>query len=70
MRDLSYAAVMDRRATIMKTALGLDYGFRIHGGLAFDYEAMMDATGYTLDEMAEIQRSAKVGDTPSMSCRA
>ena len=64
MKDLSYAAVMARRNEIMKGALGLDYGEFELGGLAFDYERMMEKAGYSLDEVRAIQRETNVGDTP------
>lgn len=64
MTDRSYAAVMARSADIMKDALGLDYATYEQGGLAFDYERMMADVGYSLEEIAEIQRASKVGGTP------
>jgi cysteine synthase len=63
-RDTSYEAVMARRPEIMRKALGLDYKQFERGGLAFDYEAMMKATGYTIDRIIEIQCQSKVGNTP------
>jgi cysteine synthase len=63
-RDTSYEAVMARRPEIMRKALGLDYKQFERGGLAFDYEAMMKATGYTIARIMEIQHKSKVGDTP------
>ena len=64
MKDMSYAAVMGRRNEIMKQALGIDYGDFELGGLAFDYERMMEKAGYTLEQVREIQRETNVGDTP------
>jgi cysteine synthase len=55
---------MARRPEIMRKALGLDYTQFERGGLAFDYEAMMQATGYTIDRIMEIQHQSKVGNTP------
>jgi len=63
-RDTSYEAVMARRPEIMRKALGLDYTQFERGGLTFDYEAMMQATGYTIDRIMEIQHQSKVGNTP------
>ena len=60
----SYKDVMARRNEIMRSALGLDYDEFNISPIAFDYEAMMAATGYSLDDVAEIQRSTKVGRTP------
>ena len=60
----SYKDVMARKNEIMRSALGLDYDEFNISPIAFDYEAMMAATGYSLDEVAEIQRATKVGRTP------
>ena len=49
MSDNSYPAVMARKNAIMRSALGLDYDEFITSPIAFDYEAMMAATGYCLD---------------------
>lgn len=63
-KDMSYEAVMGRKNEIMKTALGIDYDDYALTPLAFDYDKMMAATGYTLDKIAEIQHQTKVGNTP------
>lgn len=68
-RDTSYAAVMARQYEIMKQSLGMDYERFTRGRIAFDYEAMMMGTGYTLDKIREIQRQAGVGDTPLLELR-
>lgn len=60
----SYETVMARRAEIMKQAVGMDYGAYESGSIAFDYEGMMRATGYTLEDIIAIQRSFSIGDTP------
>ncbi|MBB1576477.1 MAG: PLP-dependent lyase/thiolase, partial [Propionibacterium sp.] len=60
----SYAEVMARKNQIMRSSLGLDYDEFAISPIAFDYEAMMAATGYSLDDVAEIQRATKVGRTP------
>ena len=64
MRDNSYSAVMARKNEIMKAAVGMDYDAFESGSIAFDYEGMMAATGYTLENVREIQRSYNIGDTP------
>ena len=53
--DLSYEAVMGRKGEIMKSAIGMDYSAFESGGIAFDYEAMMKNTGYTLQDIIKIQ---------------
>ena len=62
----SYKDVMARRNEIMRSALGLDYDEFNINPITFDYEAMMAATGYSLDDVAEIQRATKVGRTPPL----
>ncbi len=62
--DLSYNAVMARKNEIMKSSLGLDYDDFIQSPISFDYEGMMQATGYSLDDIIQIQRDTKVGNTP------
>ncbi|MGI6633055.1 MAG: 2-amino-4-oxopentanoate thiolase subunit OrtB [Bacillota bacterium] len=60
---------MARQYEIMKQSLGMDYERFTRGRIAFDYEAMMTGTGYTLDKIREIQRQAGVGDTPLLELR-
>lgn len=63
-RDLSYKAVMDRKGEIMKKAVGIDYEKFETNGISFDYEKMMEETGYTIDEIQKIQAETGVGKTP------
>ena len=62
--DRSYQAVMDRKSQIIGSAMGVDYSKYERGGIVFDYEAMMDDTGYTLEDHIRIQRAFNVGNTP------
>lgn len=64
-----YKSVMGRSNDIMKEALGLDYNEFESGSVAFDYEALMKSTGYTLDECARIQALTDVGNTPLIEFR-
>ncbi len=68
-KDNSYKAVMSRRPEIMKSAVGIDYSEFESGSIAFDYERMMHETGYTLDEMQNIQYSTGVGNTPVLELK-
>lgn len=68
-RDNSYQAVMDRKPEIMKSAVGIDYNDFESGSIAFDYERMMKETGYTLEEMQNIQYSTGVGNTPILELK-
>lgn len=63
-KDNSYGAVMARKNEIMRSAVGMDYSKFESGSIAFDYEGMMAATGYTLDEIMRIQLMFSVGNTP------
>ncbi len=56
--------VMARKGEIMKRALGMDYAEFERSPIAFDYDAMMAAHGYSLDDIVAIQRAGGVGDTP------
>lgn len=64
-----YASVMGRSNEIMKNALGLDYEPFESGSVAFDYEALMKSTNYTLDEINRIQSRTGVGNTPLLELR-
>jgi cysteine synthase len=62
--DNSYAAVLARKNEIMKASLGMDFQDFIQSPVAFDYERMMAATAYSMDDLIRIQRETKVGNTP------
>lgn len=64
-----YKSVMGRSNDIMKEALGLDYTEFESGSVAFDYDALMKATNYTLDEINKIQSRTGVGNTPLLELR-
>nr|WP_312667625.1 2-amino-4-oxopentanoate thiolase subunit OrtB [Tissierella praeacuta] len=68
-RDMSYDAVMARSPEIMKKAVGMDYDIFESGSVAFDYEKMMRETGYSLQEIEEIQGKTGVGNTPLFELR-
>ncbi|XMB85990.1 2-amino-4-oxopentanoate thiolase subunit OrtB [Mycoplasmatota bacterium WC44] len=60
----SYEAVMARKNEILLKSVGLDYSTFESDGIGFDYEAMMNSTGYSLEEMHKIQLDTGVGNTP------
>jgi len=62
-------AIMARRGEIMKRALGMDYAEFERSPIAFDYEGLMAAHGYSLQDIIGIQRSAGVGQTPLLELR-
>ena len=64
-----YNSVMARTADVMKDALRIDYSQFESGSMAFDYERMMKETGYTLEEMQEIQYGVNVGKTPILELK-
>ncbi len=68
-QDMSYEAVMKRQNAIMKEALGIDYEAYERGGIIFDYEAMMDDVGLSIEEVIAIERDMGVGNTPLMDLK-
>ncbi|MCR2042870.1 2-amino-4-oxopentanoate thiolase subunit OrtB [Anaerosalibacter massiliensis] len=68
-KDMSFEAVMARRSETMKKAIGIDYSHFESGSIAFDYERMMKETGYSLEEIQEIQKETGVGNTPVLELR-
>ena len=63
-KDNSYLGVMARKSEIIRAAVGVDYRQFESGSIAFDYEKMMASTGYTLEDVVEIQRGFSIGNTP------
>ena len=61
--------VMARKGEIMLRALGMDYREFERSPIAFDYEAMMAAHGYLLDDIVAIQHAGGVGDTPLLELK-
>ena len=68
-KDNSFDAVMARKSEIMKESVGIDYDLFESGSIAFDYERMMKETGYTLQQIEEIQKETNVGNTPLYELR-
>lgn len=64
MKDNSYQSVLARKNDIMKTSVGIDYSQFEYGRIAFDYDRMMKETGYSLEEIRQIQNETGVGNTP------
>ena len=61
---MSYQSVMDKKQSIMKNALRLDYDAFEYPGIGFDYEKMMASSGYTLDDVIALQLENNIGQTP------
>ncbi len=68
-KDMSFSGVMGRKNEIMQSAVGIDYNAFESGGISFDYEEMMRATGYSLQEIQEIQAASGVGNTPFLELK-
>lgn len=64
-----YASVMARKPEIMLQSVGINYDDFESGSIAFDFEKMMRETGYTLEEIQDIQHSTGVGNTPIFELR-
>ena len=62
--DRSYQGVTGRKGEIIQKAMGVDYTKYERDGIVFDYEALMNDTGYTLEDHINIQRTYNVGNTP------
>jgi len=62
-------AILARKGEIMKRALGMDYSEFERSPIAFDYEGMMAAHGFSLDDITGIQTRAGVGNTPLLELR-
>lgn len=67
--DMSYQAVMKRKNEIMKASLGIDFNDYIHSPISFDFERMMQETGYNIEDIVKIQTETKVGNTPLYELR-
>jgi cysteine synthase len=55
---------MERKNEIIKKSVGIDYEKFRTGGIAFDYEKMMQEVGYSIEEVRKIQDEVSVGRTP------
>ncbi|WP_455366720.1 2-amino-4-oxopentanoate thiolase subunit OrtB [Kaarinaea lacus] len=64
MKAESYQAIMEQRPDIMKASVGIDYAKYATSALAFDYEKLLDDTGYDIETVREIQSRSAVGNTP------
>ncbi len=60
-----FDALMARRGEIMRKALGMDYSVFEQSPVAFDYEGMMTAHGYSLDDIVGIQAQSRRRQHPA-----
>lgn len=68
-QDTSYSAVMARKAEILKGSVGLDYADFEISPITFNYEALLNSSGYQIGEVADILRQTGVGNTPLVEVR-
>jgi threonine dehydratase len=66
---MAYDELLARRGEIMHRSVGIDYDLFRRGALAWDYEALLAAVGYDIDEAKEIQLERGVGATPMREAR-
>lgn len=57
-------SILTRKQEILKKAIDVDFVKYRQSDIAFDYEKMMEETGYPIEEAIRIQRSLGVGSTP------
>jgi len=53
-----------RKSEIIKNSVGLDYSDYEYEGIGFDYDKLMNESGFTFDEVKSIQKESMVGNTP------
>jgi len=68
-KKTSYEELMARKGEIIKKSVGIDYSQFESGSIAFDFEGMLQSTGYSLDTIRSIQRETGVGNTPIYELR-
>ncbi|PKM70053.1 MAG: PLP-dependent lyase/thiolase [Firmicutes bacterium HGW-Firmicutes-19] len=57
-------SILDRKNEILKNSIDVDFLKYKRSDIAFDYEKMMEETGYPIEEAIRIQRLMGVGSTP------
>ncbi len=67
--DNSYQAVLARKAKIMQNSVGINYNQYEGNYINFDYEAMLNKSGLSLEEIRNIQFDNGVGKTPLKECK-
>lgn len=68
-KKTAYDELMGRKGEIIRKAVGLDYTEFESGSIAFDFERMMQSTGYTIENIQAIQMETGVGNTPIYELR-
>lgn len=62
--DMSYEGVMSRQDDIIKNSTRIEYSDYEINKLSFDYEKMMEDTGFSLQDIIRVQKEVGVGNTP------
>lgn len=62
-------AILHRKNEILKKAIDVDFFKYKQSDIAFDYEKMMEETGYSIEEALAVQRSVGVGSTPMLELK-
>jgi 2-amino-4-ketopentanoate thiolase beta subunit len=62
-------AILDRKNEILKKAIDVDFLKYKQSDIAFDYEKMMEETGYPIEDAMRIQRLLGVGSTPMLELK-
>lgn len=69
MSQNGYRAIMARKNEIIELAVGINYKDFDVSPITFNYEALMAAPGYTIEDAQKIQKELGVGSTPLLELR-
>lgn len=62
-------SILNRKHEILRNSIDVDFLKYKRSDIAFDYEEMMEETGYPIEEAIRIQRSLGVGSTPMLELK-
>lgn len=62
-------SILNRKHEILRNSIDVDFLKYKRSDIAFDYEKMMEETGYPIEEAIRIQRSLGVGSTPMLELK-
>jgi len=63
-KELDIDIIESKKHEIILKSIGIDYKKFENNGIGFDYEKMMAESGYSFDQIRNIQNDSMVGDTP------
>ncbi|MFU8786828.1 MAG: 2-amino-4-oxopentanoate thiolase subunit OrtB [Candidatus Izemoplasmataceae bacterium] len=61
--------ILKRKNEIIYKSVGIDYNLFENKGIGFDYEKLMTYSGFTLEQVKEIQNNSMVGNTPLLELK-